>query len=123
MSNEKKNEQLGMNFSTANGRLVKDILFNLIIETGKNVCHHCGEPMTRDTFSIEHKTPWLDSDDPIGLFFGMENIGYSHLSCNSSAARRTRIVTREHTLARKRKNGQKSYCPEKRSERYRRNGK
>ena len=82
---DKKRLQLGMNPSTANGRLVKDLLWKYIPTA---VCHRCGEAMTRDNFSIEHIKPWLDSDDPIKMFFDLDNITFSHHSCNSSAARR-----------------------------------
>lgn len=44
--------------------------------------------MTRQTFSIEHKEPWLDSADPLGMYFDMANISFSHISCNTSEARR-----------------------------------
>jgi hypothetical protein len=81
MSNKKK-VQLGMNPSTASGRLVKDILFSLVCETGKNICFHCGKEMFRDSFSIEHKIPWLDSENALELFFDLKNISFSHLSCN-----------------------------------------
>ena len=37
----KKENQLGMNPSTASGRLSKDILFLLIVETGKDNCFQC----------------------------------------------------------------------------------
>jgi hypothetical protein len=84
---DKKKNQLGINPSTANGRLVKDLLFNFIIKSG-HVCYRCGGNLTRETFSIEHITPWLDDENPIELFFDLENIGYSHLSCNIGAARR-----------------------------------
>lgn len=88
MKNQKKNEQLGMNYSTASNRLVKDLLFNFIVKANENICYRCGEPMSRDTFSIEHKTPWLDSEDPLYLYFSLDNIAYSHLSCNVKAARK-----------------------------------
>lgn len=88
-SNKKKHVQLGMNHGTAQNRLVKDILFSFINECGKNVCFHCGKSMERQNFSIEHKTPWLDSEDPLKLFFDLDNISFSHLSCNVGAARRT----------------------------------
>jgi hypothetical protein len=87
--NAKKHAQLGMNHGTAQNRLVKDILFSLVIECDKNKCHHCGKPMERQDFSIEHKTPWLDSENPLKLFFDLENISFSHLSCNIGAARKT----------------------------------
>ncbi len=87
---DKKKMQLGMNPSTASGRLVKDILWKLIEQTNQNICCKCGNPMSRDTFSIEHITPWLDSGDPVGLYFDLDNIGFSHHSCNVSDRRDTR---------------------------------
>ncbi|WPJ20568.1 hypothetical protein vBPFY1MI_30 [Pseudomonas phage vB_PF_Y1-MI] len=84
---DKKTKQLGMNPSTASGRLVKDLLWNFVKTTGQDACCKCGEPMSRDTFSIEHVTPWLDSDDPVGLYFDIDNIGYSHHRCNVGSAR------------------------------------
>lgn len=85
---DKKAEQLGMNAGTASHRLTKDILFQFVT-SGGHKCFRCGKDLQRENFSIEHKKPWLDSIDPIGLFFDLENIAYSHLSCNVSAARRT----------------------------------
>jgi len=84
----KKQEQLGMNPGTASHRLVKNILFDFIVKSGQNVCYHCSSPMDRDTFSIEHKTPWLDSATPVELYFNLTNIGFSHKKCNYSAARK-----------------------------------
>jgi hypothetical protein len=84
---EKKTLQLGMNPSTASNRLVKDTLFRLAVEAG-HACYQCGETLVRDTFSIEHKKPWLDSDDPKGSFFDQGNIAFSHLHCNVGAGRR-----------------------------------
>jgi hypothetical protein len=84
---DKKNIQLGMNYSTASGRLVKDILFKLIQDTHQAICYRCKKSLTRDSFSIEHIEPWLDSEDPLGLFFNLDNISFSHLSCNISAHR------------------------------------
>lgn len=79
--------QLGMAVGTASYRLVKDLLFDFIEKAG-HVCFRCGEPMSRADFSIEHKEPWLHSEDPLNLFFDKENIAYSHLSCNSAAGRK-----------------------------------
>ena len=83
----KKQMQLGMNASTASHRLVKDLLFSFVEKSG-HVCHQCGKPMTRDDFSIEHKTPWLDSEKPQELFFDLNNIAFSHKWCNIAAARK-----------------------------------
>lgn len=91
MSDNKK-RQLGMNPSTASARLVKDLLWNFVETTGQSACCKCGEPMSRETFSIEHVAPWLDSDDPVGLYFDLGNISYSHLRCNIADARKTRAV-------------------------------
>ena len=82
--------QLGMNPSTAAGRLVKDVLWKLIQQTGQGTCCKCSEPMSRETFSVEHVTPWLDSEDPVGLYFDLENISFSHLRCNVGDARSAR---------------------------------
>lgn len=79
---DKKSEQLGILFGTASNRLVKDILWELIKETNRELCFHCNEEMSRETFSIEHKIPWLDSENPQELFFDFENISFSHLKCN-----------------------------------------
>ena len=65
----KKQKQLGMNPSTASSRLIKDILFKFINDLNLNTCFHCNTAMSRDNFSIEHKTPWLDSTTPKQLFF------------------------------------------------------
>lgn len=90
MGSKLQNEQLGMNHSTASNRLVKDLLWKLIWETNQEGCHRCGKGMTRDTFSIEHKEAWLYSNDPVKLFFDLDNISFSHRSCNSGTGRRTR---------------------------------
>lgn len=76
----KKTQQLGMNPSTATYRLLRDLLFDRVKDTP---CFRCGEKMTRDTFSIEHKKSWMDSDDPVGNYFDLNNISYSHHSCNA----------------------------------------
>ncbi len=85
-SNAKKALQLGMNPSTANSRLNRDILFMLVIASGHK-CYRCGGELTRETFTIEHKEHWLDSEDPKAKFFDLANIAFSHHSCNSGASR------------------------------------
>jgi hypothetical protein len=119
----KKHMQLGMNPSTAQHRLVKDILWKFIVETNNHNCCKCGELMSRDTFSIEHLTPWLDSEDPLKLFFDLDNISFSHLSCNMRDSRKpTKREDREQYIVEKRqKNTQRArerYTPEKRKIKY-----
>lgn len=83
-----KNQQLGMDYGTASHKLLKDVLFALVVEAGKNTCFHCGGEICRETMSIEHKMPWLHSPQPLQLFFDLNNIAFSHLACNVRAARR-----------------------------------
>ena len=83
----RKSKQLGMNFCTATNRLKKAILFELIKECNKNYCYHCGEEILLEDLSIEHKVPWMYSSDPKKLFWDLENISFSHLSCNCSKTR------------------------------------
>lgn len=125
---EKKQQQLGINPSTASGKLVRDILYKFILELDLNNCYHCKLPMTRETFSIEHKIPWLDSEDPIKLYFDLENISFSHQSCNSSAARSARrkyaneTEAKEAALKRSRERRKRIYDPAVRKEKYRLTG-
>lgn len=118
---DKKRQQLGMNPSTASNRLVKDTLFRLASEAGY-VCFHCKLPLTRETFSVEHKTPWLDSEDPKTAFFDQNNVAFSHLACNVGAARKDK-KSEEHHRERGRLYQRKWRTPEKRHAQYERTGK
>jgi hypothetical protein len=85
---EKKIKQLGMNPSTASHRLRKSILFSFAKKLGFNWCYQCATEITDiDKFTIEHKEPWLDSENPPGVFFDLDNIAFSHAKCNYGAAR------------------------------------
>ena len=110
MSN-KKHSLLGMNPSTASHRLVKDLLWRMITESKRDCCYHCGEKMTRETFSIEHKKPWMDSENPLQTYFDLENISFSHLSCNVGAARKTNKLSDEEreTVLLERKTSKRQY--------------
>lgn len=90
-----------MNPSTASGRLVKDILWSFIVKNCQDTCCKCGNQMTRETFSIEHVKPWLDSDNPVGLYFDLDNISFSHLTCNIADARKDTNSRIEHHARRK----------------------
>ena len=86
-NNDKKANQLGMPLGTASNRLRKSIIFSLIKETNKNICFQCGKEIESEKeLSIEHKVPYLDSKNPVELFFDLNNIAFSHLSCNCRAA-------------------------------------
>ena len=84
----KKTKQLGMNPSTASNRLKKLLLFDLAKRLKINWCYQCGAEIKKASkMTVEHKTPWLDSDDPAKNFFDIDNIAFSHASCNYGAAR------------------------------------
>lgn len=86
--NNIKSEQLGMPFSTASGRLRKEVMFMLVKKCNLDTCFKCGKKIDDiSQLSIEHKIPWLHSDNPSELFFDLDNISFSHLSCNISTAR------------------------------------
>ena len=91
MGHKKKKEQLGMHPSTAYARLRKMLLWKYILETNSNQCFQCGEYIKDiDRLSVEHKKPWLDSKTPIELFFDLENVAFSHLSCNIGSRNRSK---------------------------------
>jgi len=127
MKKAAQREQLGMNPSTASGRLIKDLLFRFVTEAGYK-CFRCGEDLTRDSFSIDHEIPWLHSEAPVELFFDLDNVKFSHFTCNSGAARRPhkkyftegdiQAAKKKHNLEGKRRR----YTTEKRRAQYLRTG-
>lgn len=75
---------MGMSWGSANNTLRKSILFKYVTLAGDGFCFKCGaEIESIDDFSIEHKDVWLHTDDPVGKFFDLDNIAFSHLSCNN----------------------------------------
>ena len=83
---DKKNELLGMNFSTASYKLKKSIMFKFIQMLEFDKCFQCNEKIeTVEHLSVEHKTPWMSSNNPIESFFDINNIAFSHLTCNVGA--------------------------------------
>lgn len=90
-STDKKSSQLGMKVGSAVHLLRKNILFSFAKKLNLDTCYHCKSTIiTTREFSIEHKIPWLDNDPK--LFWDLENIGFSHLSCNVRASRRRKKV-------------------------------
>ncbi len=103
---------------------MRDILWNFITKTNSDYCCRCGEKMERSNFSVEHLIPWLDSDDPVKLFFDMENISFSHYVCNNRAARRpTKVHANKNAGKRAWEKNNRVYDPVKRKEQYKRTGK
>lgn len=88
-------DQLGVDYSTASGRLKKIIFFSYIQRCNDDICFRCGRKIESvEEFSLDHKLAWMDSDDPVGLFFDVSNIAFSHLKCNSDARRKSRQSTK-----------------------------
>lgn len=81
-----------MNISTANFRLCKDLLF-AFIQKDNICCYRCNKPLTRDTFTIEHKEFWKTAENPKEMFFNLNNIAYSHHKCNAAHTTRTKHYT------------------------------
>lgn len=123
---DKKKQQLGMNPSTASHRLVKDLLYEYGVVRQHKRCFHCGEPMSREDFSIEHITPWLDSDNPVELYFDLDNVDFSHHCCNLAAARKPTKIhetkAQRNAAYWKRRAARVPYSPDERRKRYLRNG-
>lgn len=81
---------MGMPHGTASHKLRKMILFSLVQRIGEDVCYRCGRKIENlEQFSIEHKKKWLGIDAK--LFWDLDNIAFSHLSCNSENADRSRF--------------------------------
>ena len=114
-----------MKLGTANGRLRKSLLFHLAKKCDMHYCYQCGgEIENLDEFSIEHKTPWLDSENPQELYFDVENIAFSHYVCNVGAARRPnqKYKTQREAMdarSKARRDRRKNETPEERETRLR----
>lgn len=80
----KKDIQLGIPLQTARQRLIKSLLFKLIKDQHINYCYRCSAEIEQASdLSIEHKEFWSTSEDPLKTYMDLENIAFSHLSCNS----------------------------------------
>lgn len=84
-----------MPHGTAAGRLRKAVLFKYVQLAGHDVCYRCGFKIeSAGDMSIEHTVEWQRATDPVGVFFDVERIAFSHLRCNSMAADASRFVCR-----------------------------
>ncbi len=112
----RKSQSLGMNFSTADYRLKKMILFSLLERHHENICYRCDLPIRSvDDLSVEHKEPWLDVD--ASLFWDLDNIAFSHHKCNYAKTRTDTIARKtEYEARRNQGNGGTAWC--RRHQRY-----
>lgn len=128
-SNKKKALQLGMPTGTASNRLKKSLLLKLLKESNKNICYRCNKDILDEAeLSIDHKEPWFNSENPVEKFFDLDNIAFSHLTCNISVASKPhkKYFTEEAFKEVKNERGRvwraKNYTPEKRRDKYLRLG-
>lgn len=87
--------------STARSQLITNLLFNFAQQLGKDICHRCNQKIERESFSIEHIKPWAWEPNGYDLFMDMDNIAFSHLTCNSG---HTRFTERSRAAASSRGN-------------------
>lgn len=93
-------QQLGMSYGSARDKLRVAIMFKLVKLAGLNSCHRCGKPMeSANDCTIDHKQHWLHELNSAELFSDVDNIAFSHKSCNTSA-RRTPAELRAKRAAR-----------------------
>ncbi len=103
---DKKTKLLGMPIGTAANRLRKSVMFSLIVRLGENFCYRCGsEILSESDISIEHKDAWMQADNPKTSFFDLDNVSFSHLSCNVAAGVRPkkRFLSEKERMKAKRK--------------------
>ena len=98
-------KKLGMSAGAANNILRKKLLFCFVKKLELNICYRCGEKIVDiDKFSIEHKKGWRFAKNPKETFFDLDNITFSHVSCNNQAERHQRkYSSREEAREEKRK--------------------
>lgn len=75
---------LGMSHGAAQNRLRKMVLFRQLKKYGDNICVRCEQAIISvEELSIEHVKPWEGRSAE--LFWDLDNIAFSHLSCNCKA--------------------------------------
>lgn len=106
-SRSKKDALLGMPLGTASARLRKEIMFEMVCALGRDTCHRCHKKITvAAQLSIDHKDAWMSAAEPVKTFFALDNIAFSHLSCNVAAGTRRgpfKHITDEQKRAAKKK--------------------
>jgi hypothetical protein len=84
---DEEKHQLGMDKGTAGGRLRKLLLFEFARRLGLLTCIRCRKPIELvNDFTTDHIKPWFHIDP--SLFWDLNNVGFSHDSCNKRAGRK-----------------------------------
>lgn len=74
-------------------KLYRTIMMHLAERLGLCLCFRCGKKIEKlREFSVEHKIPWVGHPDAATVFMDVNNIAFSHLSCNSRAQRKPNKV-------------------------------
>lgn len=109
---------LGATHGSATNQLRKSIMFDMAGKLGLLSCYRCQKPITCvGEFSIDHKEVWEGAENPAKNFFSLENIAFSHMSCNSLAARKNRkYATKEDAKAAERATARKPEVVARRNE-------
>lgn len=90
-------EQLGMDYGRASAKLKKMILFDLAkkVAGGKVKCIRCRKEIKEiKDFTVDHIKPWLHNSSD--LFWDLNNIAFSHFTCNASDRRNATNIDRSH---------------------------
>lgn len=67
-------------------------MFELAKKCNMDTCFRCGEKIEDiSEFTIEHKESWLLGENPVNLFYDMDNIAFSHAICNYEAGTKTYV--------------------------------
>ena len=117
----KKEDLLGISFGAASNRLKKSIMFNMAQRLGEDRCFRCGSKIeTVGELSVEHKESWQLASDPITSFYDLNNIAFSHLSCNAAASSGGAVHADMTRLSpeKRREKTKRQYEREKNTERY-----
>lgn len=85
-------QQLGMDFSLANQKLMRMVVWNLAKICGMDNCYQCKQPIVKpEQLSLEHKQPWRGAngrESRPDLFWNLDNIAFSHTWCNCGSPTR-----------------------------------
>ena len=88
-----KSQLGGLAPSTARSRLDRTIMLAMAKKLEQDYCFRCSKQIrTIDEFSVEHKIEWLHSENPVELYFDLDNIAFSHIKCNTGARRYTNSI-------------------------------
>lgn len=78
-------ESIGFN-QVAHARrvLMKILMFNYAKRLGLANCYRCKKELELSDFTIDHIEGWRNKSNAKELFFDVDNIRFSHHSCNSA---------------------------------------